>query len=449
MRRGDGFDASDGIPRNYHALFVAETAADFLSRHDLTYRGSPPAGHRFLAPPGEFEPDPETDLFDLDLRRDGFLMTVFHSGPADVAAIHAYLEESELGDLRRIYAVRREDRLVTADGVGDDPFYARSDRISNAGGWFTTVIQVDPDLDARLLDVISASITLDMEADVWTSGGWVERLFDMGGELVAASNGPDVAGGSDIATNAAPSRRPGADQDGGGTSSGSGTAFFINNNDLVTARHVIQGCASLTFDDGTPIELVATHPALDLALLSSPRRSRDWIPVHKTGNARLGQRVIALGYPFFGQITTALNSTGGNVSAMVGLGDNPDEITVTAAIHPGNSGGPLLALDGTVIGVVVSTIDKMAVAEVTGSIPENTNYAITGAALWSFSKPKGRACRARMPPRSISTRAFPRACSGRWCRFFASGDDGPPPPEEDALLLGDARPGRQSKPSVR
>jgi hypothetical protein len=123
---------------------------------------------------------------------------------------------------------------------------------------------------------------------------------------------------------------------------------------------VVEDCRSLSFTDGTPIELVAMHSTLDLALLSSPRRSRNWIAVHRTGVARLGQRVIALSYPFYGSLTTALNSTGGNVSATVGLGDDPRLVTVTAPIHPGNSGGPLLALDGTVIGVVVATINKIA-----------------------------------------------------------------------------------------
>jgi hypothetical protein len=86
----------------------------------------------------------------------------------------------------------------------------------------------------------------------------------------------------------------------------------------------------------------------------------------------------------FGTLGTALNSTGGNVSALSGFGDDPSEITFTAPIQPGNSGGPLLGLDGSVIGVVIATIDKLEVAKVTGTLPENINYAVTGDGLLEF-----------------------------------------------------------------
>ena len=105
---------------------------------------------------------------------------------------------------------------------------------------------------------------------------------------------------------------------------------------------MVDGCARLTFADGTELQLVAQHPKLDLALLSSPRRSRDSIPVHLTGNANLGQRIIALGYPLFGTLSTALNSTGGNVSALSWICDDPSRITFTAPIQPGNSGARCL-----------------------------------------------------------------------------------------------------------
>lgn len=388
---------ADGIVRDGHVFIVASRAIDFLVSHDLDYRGG--AGnwlHRFLAPPGQFQPDYSTAFDELVMTGHGIEITVLTSDASIALGLHQYFAE-QISPAADPYFVRRADRLVTAEKRGAGKSYTRSDRASDGYSWFTTIVRLLPGGDAALLDAVVASITLDPFAQIYTPNGALASLVDLGDRFVKAPPDPPVApiapepvpGLPDPGAMAAAPPPSAASPDGEGSVDGVGTAFFINNTDLVTAKHVVEGCASMSFIDGTPLAVVAMHPTLDLALLSSPQRSRDWIAVHQTGEARLGQRVIALGYPFYGTITTALNSTGGNVSAMVGPGDDNRLVTVTAAIHPGNSGGPLLALDGTVIGVVIATINKIAVAEATGSIPENTNYAVTGRELLAFLEAEG------------------------------------------------------------
>jgi serine protease Do len=49
-----------------------------------------------------------------------------------------------------------------------------------------------------------------------------------------------------------------------------------------------------------------------------------------------------------------------------------------------NSGGPLLDLSGNVVGVVSARINELAVAEATGSLPQNINFAIKSTIIRSF-----------------------------------------------------------------
>jgi S1-C subfamily serine protease len=59
-------------------------------------------------------------------------------------------------------------------------------------------------------------------------------------------------------------------------------------------------------------------------------------------------------------------------------------LQISAAVQPGNSGGPLLDTSGQIVGVVSSKLDAIKFASVTGNIPENINFAIKTGALRDF-----------------------------------------------------------------
>jgi S1-C subfamily serine protease len=53
-------------------------------------------------------------------------------------------------------------------------------------------------------------------------------------------------------------------------------------------------------------------------------------------------------------------------------------------VQPGNSGGPLLDLSGNVVGIVSARINELAVAEATGTLPQNINFAIKSGIVLGF-----------------------------------------------------------------
>jgi hypothetical protein len=82
---------------------------------------------------------------------------------------------------------------------------------------------------------------------------------------------------------------------------------------------------------------------------------------------------------------TAPRLTKGLVSAAVGLKDDPNHLQISAAIQPGNSGGPLLNEAGEVMGIVNSTLNPLAIMNRTGgSLPQNVNFAVKSSVIERF-----------------------------------------------------------------
>ena len=116
------------------------------------------------------------------------------------------------------------------------------------------------------------------------------------------------------------------------------------------------------------------------------------------------------GHPLRGLLSAQLNVTSGNVSALAGIGDDAQRLQITAPVQPGNRGGPLLDAAGNVIGVVVSKLDAVRTAELTGDIPQNVNFAIKGALVRGFLDIHGVAYRRRasdtkLAPEQLAERA--------------------------------------------
>jgi S1-C subfamily serine protease len=146
-----------------------------------------------------------------------------------------------------------------------------------------------------------------------------------------------------------------------------GTGTVIQDNGtILTNLHVVWGSKRIKvrFWDGTEsdADLVGTQPENDLAVLRARQLPDDLqaATMRSTSDLRPGDHVIAVGNPF---------GIGPSVSAGVvsglkrefrspeGQRELSNLIQFDAAANPGNSGGPLVTMDGHVVGVVTAILN--------------------------------------------------------------------------------------------
>ena len=301
---------------------------------------------------------------------------------------------------------RAPARMITSGVLRDGrDFYTRSDRLGApnqeaAGGdrtgetWATVFLAAEPDQHGTL-NLAARSIrpgrppAWDLPGD-----GRLAALvrdaeqFLAGGEDGTARAVPWVAATPEeapaaTAAGAMAGLQPDLPSTAGFGDGSTGTGFYLAAQTLVTAQHVVAGCARITLADDRPLELLAEDADLDVAVLRAPAPAPRWLTL-ADGDLRLGQQVHAAGFPYYAIAGTSLNLTSGNVSALAGVDDDRRFFTFSAPVQPGNSGGPLIDSRGGVRGLVVARLSEDYIVETTGSLPQNVNYALGAGELARF-----------------------------------------------------------------
>jgi len=129
---------------------------------------------------------------------------------------------------------------------------------------------------------------------------------------------------------------------------------------VITNSHVIEGNASVTITlpggQSYTAAVVGDDPELDLAILKIDSDRSDF-PVAIFGKYEgiaVGERVLALGYPYSDDLGGELSAVDGIVSSLRFI-DGYEYIQTDVEISLGYGGGPLVNLDGEVIGITTWT----------------------------------------------------------------------------------------------
>ncbi len=148
---------------------------------------------------------------------------------------------------------------------------------------------------------------------------------------------------------------------------GIGTGVVIvDNGTILTNLHVVMGAHRIhvTFADGLESEarLVNVMPEHDLAVLRALKIPDDLnaATMRSTGDLAPGDHVAAIGFPF----GIGPSASSGVVSGLKREFRSPEGervltnlIQFDAAANPGNSGGPLVTMEGEVVGIVTAILN--------------------------------------------------------------------------------------------
>ncbi len=150
--------------------------------------------------------------------------------------------------------------------------------------------------------------------------------------------------------------------------------YILTNNHLVGEADEI----SVTVDDNRRYKarLIGADPETDVAVIKIDAEDMPYLELADSDTLEVGEWVIAIGNPFRLSHTVTAGIVSAKGRSQIGVADYEDFIQTDAAINFGNSGGPLLNLDGKVVGINTAIIGPGGNVGIGLAIPINMAKSI-------------------------------------------------------------------------
>jgi serine protease Do len=144
---------------------------------------------------------------------------------------------------------------------------------------------------------------------------------------------------------------------------GAGSGFIISEDGyILTNNHVVANASRISVEmaDGREFkgEVVGTDPPSDVAVVKIDGKDLPHLKLGDSDSLRVGEIVLAIGNPLEQRNTVTQGIVSAKGRSNVGITDFADFIQTDAAINLGNSGGPLLNLDGEVVGMNTAIMSR-------------------------------------------------------------------------------------------
>jgi serine protease Do len=157
---------------------------------------------------------------------------------------------------------------------------------------------------------------------------------------------------------------------------------------IITCNHVLQGCSTVKVGQGEKTlhaKIVGTDPYNDIALLKAEGGNFKPIEIGDSEKLNVGQYVFALANPFnrnqptaTSGMVTSINST---IRGWRGATALENVIATDAHLNPGFSGGPLIDVDGKLIGINTAYVWQRGIAIPVNKVKRIADCLMTGKAV--------------------------------------------------------------------
>ncbi|CAN7388494.1 trypsin-like peptidase domain-containing protein [Pararhizobium sp. LjRoot235] len=164
----------------------------------------------------------------------------------------------------------------------------------------------------------------------------------------------------------------------------SGTGFAVTPDGWVlTNAHVVQGCGRIEVKGRGDAADPRIDETNDLAVMKISSNEPLKPLVFRRSPTRLGEDIVAVGFPLATLLADSVKVTTGNVNALAGIRNDTRYIQISTPIQPGNSGGPVVDRNGFLLGITSATLSKKTADEI-GITAQNVNFAIRASVAELF-----------------------------------------------------------------